>query len=316
MGNVCVLGLFCVDLITRTERLPAWGESLRGDGFSLKPGGKGANQALAAAYQGAAVSFISRLGNDAFAEIAHDLFSKGQIDTAHVTVDEHLPTGTATIMVDSNKGDNAIVVDTGACRAITTQQIDEAASCIQAADIFVCQLELPLPICAHAIAIARASNVPVILNPAPALSLPEHFYPFIDYLTPNETEAAALVDHAVDTDDEVVAAAAALRSRGVSTVLITLGERGVFIDSETFQGIIPAFDAGPVVDTIGAGDAFNGALAAALAAGHALPDAARRACVTAGLSVTKAGAATSLPSKDTVDQHLGCESGSPFAPST
>lgn len=304
MANVCVLGLFCVDLITRTERLPGWGESLRGQGFSLKPGGKGANQAVAAAYQGAAVSFISRLGDDAFAAMGKALFAQADIDTTHVTTDKALPTGTATILVDANKGDNAIVVDTGACREITNQHIDDAAACIQAADIFVCQLELSLPVCEHAIAIAKAHHVPVVLNPAPALELPAPLYPLIDYLTPNESEAAALVGHALETDTQIAAAAATLRQRGVTSVLITLGERGVYIDSDAFQGIIPAFNAGPVVDTIGAGDAFNGALAAALAAGQSLPDAARRACVAAGLSVTKAGAAPSLPSKEMVDRHL------------
>ncbi len=303
MANVTVLGLFCADLITRTERLPAWGESLRGDGFSLQPGGKGANQAIAAAYQGAAVRFISRLGDDAFGHMGRDLLATAQIDTTYVTTDEALPTGTATILVDSKKGDNAIVVDTGACRAITNQQVDAAAECIEAADIFVCQLELPLPICEHAMGIAKASNVPVILNPAPALELPVHFYSLVDYLTPNETEAAALVSHPVETDEQVKAAATTLRKRGVKNVLITLGERGVYIDCDSYQGIIPAYQAGPVVDTIGAGDAFNGALAAALSEGLTIPDAARRACVAAGLSVTKAGAAPSLPTRAEVDAH-------------
>ena len=304
MANVTVLGLFCVDLIARTERLPAWGESLRGQGFSLKPGGKGANQAVAAAYQGAAVSFISRLGDDAFAAIGNDLFAAADVDTTFITTDPNLSTGTATILVSTESGNNAIVVDTGACRTITTDHIDTAAECIKKADIFVCQLELPLAICEYAIAIAHAHDVPVILNPAPALEIPQSLYASIDYLTPNESEAEVLVGHPVESDEQVAAAAATLRQRGVGNVLITLGERGVYIDSDTFKGIIPALKAGPVVDTIGAGDAFNGALAAALADGQALPDAAHRACVTAGLSVTKEGAATSLPSKEMVDQQL------------
>ncbi len=307
MANVCVLGLFCVDLIARTERLPAWGESLRGQGFSLKPGGKGANQAVAAAYQGAAVRFISRLGDDAFAGIGRELFAAAAVDTTHVTTDDSLSTGTATILVNTNSGDNAIVVDTGACQSITTEHIDAAADSIKHADIFVSQLELPLAVCEHAIGIAHTNHVPVILNPAPALELPSTLYPLIDYLTPNESEAAALVGHALDSDAQIAAAAATLRQRGVGHVLITLGERGVYIDSDSFQGIIPAFTAGAVVDTIGAGDAFNGALAAALAEGQALPDAARRACMAAGLSVTKAGAATSLPTREQVESRIASE---------
>ena len=304
MANVCVLGLFCVDLIARTERLPAWGESLRGQGFSLKPGGKGANQAVAAAYQGASVRFISRLGDDTFAGIGNELFASADIDTSNVTTDPSLSTGTATILVSTATGDNAIVVDTGACRSMTTDHIDAAAEAIARADLFVCQLELPLAVCEHAIGIAKANGVPVLLNPAPARALPASIYRSIDYLTPNESEAEALVGHPLARDEQIAAAAATLRQRGVGHVLITLGERGVYIDSDAFHGIVPAVQAGPVVDTIGAGDAFNGAFAAALADGQALPDAAHRACVTAGLSVTKEGAATSLPSKALVDQQL------------
>ena len=309
MANVTVLGLFCVDLITRTERLPAWGESLRGQGFSLMPGGKGANQAVAAAYQGATVRFISRLGDDSFADIARSLLAEADIDTAHMTTDQTANTGTATILVNTDSGDNAIVVDTGACREITTGHIDAAAECIRKADVFVCQLELPLTVCEHAIAIAHASGVPVILNPAPALELPQSLYASVDYLTPNESEAEILVGHAVKSDAQVAAAANTLRERGAGHVLITLGERGVYLDSETYRGVMPAFQAGRVVDTIGAGDAFNGALAAALARGAALPDAAHRACVAAGLSVTKTGAAPSLPDAAAVDRCVPATSG-------
>ena len=301
MSNVTVLGLFCADLITRTERMPAWGETLHGRGFSLMAGGKGSNQAVAAACQNAAVTFISRLGDDAFAPLARDLYARVGIDTTHVGLDATAGTGTATILVDDARGDNAIVIDPGACARLTREHIDAAAAAITAADIFICQLELPLALCEHGINVARRAGVPVILNPAPASPLPATFFEGIDYLTPNESEAATLVGHAVETDTEIAGAAATLRGWGVHNVLITLGERGVYIDGDGFRGIIPAVDAGPVVDTIGAGDAFNGALAAALADGEALPDAAQRACVTAGISVTRAGAAPSLPARAEVD---------------
>ena len=304
MPNITVLGLFCADLITRTDRMPAWGETLHGRGFSLTAGGKGSNQAVAAACQGASVTFISRLGDDAFAALARDLYTRVGIDTTHIGIDAGVSTGTATILVDDARGDNAIVIDPGACARITGEDVNAAAARIAAADIFVCQLELPLALCEHGIALARQAGVPVILNPAPACPLPATFFEAIDYLTPNESEAAALVGHTVETDEQVKRAAATLRRWGVRNVLITLGERGVYIDSNGFRGIIPAINAGPVVDTIGAGDAFNGALAAALAEGEDLPGAARRACTAAGISVTRAGAAPSLPDRAEVDAQL------------
>ncbi|MEX0373589.1 ribokinase [Spiribacter roseus] len=304
MSRVTVLGLFCADLITRTTRLPVWGETLHGRGFRLMAGGKGSNQAVAAAQQDAAVTFISRLGDDAFAPIARTLYQSVGIDMSHVGTDAELNTGTATILVDDDRGDNAIVIDPGACAHLTTGHVSAAESAIAASAVFVCQLELPLAVSEHGIRLAQRHGVPVILNPAPACALPAAIYSAIDYLTPNESEAAELVGHPVETDAQVARAAATLRQWGTRNVLITLGERGVYIDSDAFQGMIPAINAGPVVDTIGAGDAFNGALAAALAEGRDLPAAARRACATAGLSVTRAGAAAALPDRAAVDAQL------------
>jgi ribokinase len=302
MANITVLGLFCVDLITRTERLPNWGESLRGGGFTALPGGKGANQAVAAAYQGATVALISRLGDDGFARMAHELFAQASIDTTYVATDASHPTGTATILVAADTGDNAIVVDTGACGGIEPADIDAAQGVIASSDIFMSQLELPLAVIEHGIAVARTHAVPVILNPAPARPLPDTLYAQVDYLTPNESEAAALVGHPVETDEQIRGAAQTLRDRGIGNVIITLGERGVYIENATHGELIPAHHAGPVVDTIGAGDAFNGALATALAEGAELPEAARRGCLAAGLSVTRAGAAPSLPTRDAVEK--------------
>lgn len=304
MSTVTVLGLFCADLITRTTRMPAWGETLHGRGFSLMAGGKGSNQAVAAACQGASVTFISRLGDDAFAPLAQDLYRQVGIDTTYIGIDTAASTGTATILVDDTRGDNAIVIDPGACAGMTEDDISAAAERIAAADVFVCQLELPLALCRHGIGLAQSAGVPVILNPAPACQLPKAFFQSIDYLTPNESEAAELVGHAVETDDQVIRAAKTLRQWGVGNVLMTLGARGVYIDSDGFQGIVPAISAGPVADTIGAGDAFNGALAAALADGEDLPAAARRACATAGISVTRSGAAASLPTRGEVEAQL------------
>ena len=304
MRPVTVLGLFCADLIARTPRMPVWGETLHGRGFSLLAGGKGSNQAVAAARQGAEVSFISRLGDDAFAPIARELYAREGVDATHVGTDPEAATGTATILVDDERGDNAIVIDPGACERLTPTDIDAAEARIAESAVFISQLELPLELCQYGIALARRHGVPVILNPAPARALPAEMFRGIDYLTPNESEAALLVGHPVETDDQVKAAAATLRGRGVTNVLITLGERGVYIDSGAFQGVVPAIAVDRVVDTIGAGDAFNGALAAALAEGLDLPTAARRACATAGLSVTRSGAAPAVPTRAEVDAVL------------
>ena len=304
MRPVTVLGLFCADLIVRTPRMPIWGETLHGRGFRLMAGGKGSNQAVAAARQGATVSFISRLGDDAFAPIARDLYASEGVDATHVGTDPQASTGTATILVDDERGDNSIVIDPGACDRITTAEVDAAEDRIAGSAVFVSQLELPLEICRYGIDLARRHGVPVILNPAPARALPPAMFEGIDYLTPNESEAALLVGHAVETHAQVQAAAATLRSWGVRNVLITLGERGVYIDSDDWQGVVPAIAVDQVIDTIGAGDAFNGALAAALAEGLDLPTAARRACVTAGLSVTRPGAAPAVPTRAEVDAAL------------
>lgn len=301
---VTILGLFCADLIARTPRMPAWGETLHGQGFSLMAGGKGSNQAVAAARQGANVTFISRLGDDAFAPLARSLYAEAGIDTTHVGTDPDAPTGTATILVDDRAGDNAIVIDPGACRHLTRAHIDAAETAIAQSAMFVSQLELPLEICLHGIDVARRHGIPVLLNPAPGQPLPESVYPAIDYLTPNESEAALLVGQPVETVDDARAAAAILRARGVGHVLITLGAQGVWIDSPEFEGLIPALAVDTVVDTIGAGDAFNGGLVAALAEGEPLAAAAQRGCVVAGLSVTRAGAAPAIPGRAAVDARL------------
>ncbi|TQE90563.1 MAG: ribokinase [Spiribacter salinus] len=302
--SVTVLGLFCADLISRTPRLPAWGETLHGRGFSLMAGGKGSNQAVAAARQGASVAFISRLGDDAFAPLARSLYAEAGIDMTHVGTDPAAPTGTATILVDDEMGDNAIVIDPGACQNLTKADIDAAQSVIAGSAIFVSQLELPLEICRYGIETAHQHGVPVILNPAPGQVIPEAMYPLIDYLTPNESEAALLVGGTVETLDDARDAASILRKRGVGHVLITLGAQGVWIDSPSFEGLVPAIRVDSVVDTIGAGDAFNGGLAAALAEGATLEAAARRGCAIAGLSVARAGAAPAIPMREVVDAEL------------
>src|ERR1039458_3124323 len=188
---VTVMGSFVADLAFRTGRIPAWGETLMGQSFKLGPGGKGSNQAVAAARAGGRVSFISKLGPDPFGDMARNLYKTEGIDTRFLFTTASA-TGAATIIIDAQKGENAIIVVPGACFEVTAAEVDQTRALIAGSAIFVAQLELPLPVVEHGLALAHALGVPTILNPAPAAPLPESIYRYIDYITPNETEATAL----------------------------------------------------------------------------------------------------------------------------
>lgn len=301
---ITVLGSFMADLVCRADRMPEWGETIRGNAFAVGPGGKGSNQAVAAARQGAAVNLITRVGRDTFGDMARAIYQAEGMPTDYVSEDPERPTGTASITVDDARGENAIVIVPGACDAISTADVDAARDAISASALFISQLELPLATCRHGMTLARQHGVPVLLNPAPAMELPREVFDGLDYLTPNESEASGLVGRPVETMGDVKAAAATLRSWGVRNVLITLGEKGVYVSGEDYEGVIEAVKAGPPVETTGAGDAFNGGLATALAEGRSLADAARFGNAVAGLSVTRAGAAKSMPTRAEVDRIL------------
>jgi ribokinase len=298
--SVTIMGSYVADLAFRIDRLPAWGETLMGQSFQLGPGGKGSNQAVAAARAGASVAFISKLGPDAFGEIARTLYRKEGIDTQFIFSTSN-PTGAAAIIIDAVKGENAIIVVPGACFELTPAEVDQAIALIAASAIFVAQLELPLPTVEHGLRLAHSQGVPTILNPAPAATLPETIYPFCDYLTPNETEATALTGLPVTDLASAERAATALLARGVRNVIVTLGDKGALIKNSTLTRHVPAVNAGPVVETTGAGDAFNGGLATALAEGMGLFEATKFACVVAGISVTRPGTAPSMPRRSEID---------------
>ncbi len=304
-GPVVVLGAFFVDLACRTGRMPAWGETLHGKSFAFGPGGKGANQAVAAARQGARVEMISRIGRDAFGEMARALFAQENIGTRFVVTDEDAPTGTATIIVDDDSAENAIIIVPGACGRLSVADVNAASTTIADAAFFVSQLELDLAACRRGMEIAHDAGVPVLLNPAPAIPLPRDVYSRLSYLVPNETEAAALVGAAVTDAASARNVAGQLRDFGVRNVIITLGEAGAYVSGESFEGIIPAVSAGPVVDTTGAGDAFNGGLVAALSHGAGLKDAAQFGCAVAGISVTRPGTAPSMPRREEMEEFFG-----------
>jgi ribokinase len=300
---VTVMGSFVADLAFRTNKLPAWGETFMGNSFQLGPGGKGSNQAVAAARAGAKVSFISKLGNDPFGDLARSTYRQEGIDTRHL-LSTTTPTGAASIIIDEHTGENSIIVVPGACFELTPQEVDQMKDLIAASAIFVTQLELALPTVEHGLKLARSLGVPTILNPAPACKLPESIFQYCDYVTPNETEAEMLTGIKVSTLADAEQAADAFLARGVRNAVITLGAQGAFVKNASTRAHVPAFNAGTVVETTGAGDAFNGGFAVALAEGRDILQAARFGCAVAGISVTRPGTAPSMPLRAEVDALL------------
>jgi len=289
-GRVVVLGSVNADLVLRCAALPLPGETVHGRDFRTLPGGKGANQAIAAARLGAAVAFIGCVGDDDFGRSAQFVLAGEGVDTTHLHVVAGTATGVAMILVD-DAGQNSIALAAGANAALTTEHVDAAASLFEGAALFVCQLESPLDVVRHAIGRARAAGVPVLLNPAPAQALPVTLLADVDVLVPNETEAALLVG----ADLDPTAAAARLRALGPATVLLTLGADGLQIDSDGLVQRVPAPATGPVVDTTGAGDTFIGAFAVARVEGASVAAAAAFAQKAAALSVTRPGAVGGMP---------------------
>jgi ribokinase len=299
---ITVLGSFVADLAFRTPRIPAWGETVLGSAFVLGPGGKGSNQAVAASRAGAKVSFISKLARDAFGDLARGVYQREGIDATYVFDSPDIPTGGAAIIIDQKRGENAIIVVPGACYEISPAEIDGARSRIAESAIFLTQLELRIPSVVHGLKAARELGVPTILNPAPAVPLPEEIFPLCDFLTPNESEAATLTGLRVTNLAEAHHAADALLARGARNVVVTLGAEGALVKSPGFGEHVPAVDAGPVVETTGAGDAFSGGFAVALSEGKDIVAATRFACAAAGISVTRSGTAPSMPTRLEIDE--------------
>jgi len=299
--RVVVMGSFVADLAFRTPRLPRWGETVMGSAFHLGPGGKGSNQAVAASRLDGNVIFISKLGRDEFGELARRTYEQEGIDSQFVFETAEHATGGATIIVDEVKGENAIVVVPGACFQLSLEELNRARAAIQGASVFLTQLELPIPVVEHGLRLARSFGVPTILNPAPAHSLPESIYPLCDYLTPNETEAAELTGRSITGADDAEYAAESLLARGVRNLVVTLGEQGALVKNPNITEYISAFAAGQVVETTGAGDAFNGGFAVGLAEGMDIVAATRFGCAVAAISVTRPGTATSMPHRSEVD---------------
>ena len=303
--SISILGIFVADLVFFGEKIPVEGETILGKNFVIGPGGKGSNQAVAAAKAGSKTFFISKIGDDQFGSMATEIYENSGVDYSNVIISKDHSTGAAGILVNEGTGATAINVFPGAAGAITIEDIDKAEEAIKNSSIFLTQLEAPKDVVTYALKKAHSLNVKTILNPAPAAEIDESLFSMIDYFTPNETEASFYVDHNVETHEDAEKAAMQLLEKGIKNVVITLGEKGAFFANSKEKFSLPIANlSNPVVDTTGAGDAFNAGFAAALTEGQNIKDALKFASATAGLSTTKIGTANSMPSREEIDKLL------------
>jgi ribokinase len=300
--RIAVLGSSNTDMIVKLPSLPGPGETVIGGTFSMAAGGKGANQAVAAARAGGKVTFISRVGNDSFGQRSIADWAEEGLDTSHVGIDDRAASGIALILVDL-AGENSIGVASGANAEISVGDVEKALGVITSSDVFLTQLEIPLSTVDAAITGAHRAGVPVILNPAPAQPLRTEILSQVTVLTPNEREAEYLTGISIRDDAGTMEAAKSLLGMGVHSVVITLGGRGAFIADESQGEFVPAFRV-QAIDTTAAGDVFSGALAVALAEKATLREAAVFASAAAALSVTKLGAQPSAPRRADIASFL------------
>ena len=291
--KVLVVGSFNMDLVVKAGRRPQTGETLMGEEFGMFIGGKGSNQAIAAARLGADVTMIGRLGTDLFGDTLMAAHAEESICTDYVIRDTEVGTGIASILIDTD-GDNSIVLVPQANMRLTVEDIERASESITAADVLLLQLEVPIAASQRAAEIAKSNGATVVLNPAPAQELPDNFLAQVDILTPNEVETESLSGVEVSTAADAERAAKVLLDKGLSAVILTLGERGAVLLTPDLTRQVPAYTV-EVVDTTAAGDAFCGALATGLARGENLVDAVAFANAAGALAVTVLGAAPSMP---------------------
>ncbi len=302
MKSLSILGIFVADL-SFFGKIPTKGETVLGDDFVVGPGGKGSNQAVAAGKAGADVNFISKIGKDNYGAMAKKIYSETNVKTENLFVAETKSTGVAAILLNKETGDNAISVVPGAAGELTIEDINKAEDTIKNSSFFLTQLETPLETTIHALKIAKRNNVTTILNPAPAAKLDKDIFPLIDYFTPNETEASFYVNKEISNENDAKDSSKDLLDLGIKNVVITLGEKGVYFENKDENFFVPALNLEcKVVDTSGAGDAFNGAFAAALCENKDIKEALVFANTFAGISTTKIGTANSMPTRDEIDK--------------
>lgn len=306
MSKIIVVGSSNTDMIVKVPRIPAPGETILGGKFVQAAGGKGANQAVAAARSGGDVTFIANTGDDNFGKEAIEGFKKESINTDFIFVDEETPSGVALIFVGED-GENSIAVASGANGTLSPSQIRKIQHVLADGDILLTQLETPLETVEEAIKMANENGVKVILNPAPAQPLSDDLLKRIDILTPNQSEAELLTGIKVEDEESAEKAAVNLLSKGVKTVILTLGSNGAFLMSQDTQKTIHGFKV-KAEDTTAAGDTFNGALAVGLADGKPIEEAIRWAHGAAALSVTRMGAQPSVPNQKEIQDFISKQS--------
>ena len=294
MNEISVLGIFVADISFSGPKIPAVGETILGNKYNVGPGGKGCNQAVAIARLGGKVNFISKIGKDAYGKLALETLKKNNINTENIIQDEKLQTGVAGILVDKQSGKNAINVIVGAPNSLKISEMNSQINLIKSSKIFLTQLEIPKDVTLHCLKTAKENGCLTILNPAPASEISKEFYSYIDYFTPNETEAEFYTGIKITNEKEAKQAADKLINLGIKKIIITLGEKGLFY-SDGQEEIHLKASSVKAIDTTGAGDAFNGALAFSLSKGKPIKACLELANKAAGLSTTKLGAGDAMP---------------------
>ena len=301
--SIMIFGSINIDLIATTSRLPTPGETINGNNFFTAGGGKGANQAVAAARLGIPTKIVGRVGNDSFGQQLLESLQTANVDTAGVVVDENIHTGVAVIGVDAS-GENSIIIIPGANHNINNADVERLRNLLSDVTALLLQLEIPVEVAMSAAKVAQEMGVKVILNPAPIpTNFPNDFYDLIDIITPNEIEASQLVGFAVNNRETATQAAIKLCQRGVKNAVVKIGDRGVVCATEKETFFQSAFVV-KAIDTIAAGDAFNGGLAAALDTGLSLKEAVKWGAVAGALCATKSGAQPAMPDRTTFDNFL------------
>ena len=294
MSDISVLGIFVADISFSGSKIPEVGETILGNEYNVGPGGKGCNQAIAIARLGGKVNFISKIGKDSYGELALNTLTKNKIITESVIQDKNLQTGVAGILVDRHTGKNAINVIVGAPSTLKIHEINKHINIIKNSKIFLTQLEVPQDVTLHCLKTAKENRCITILNPAPASKLTNEFYNYIDFFTPNETEAEFYTGVKITNEKEAKQAADKLINLGIKKAIITLGEKGLFYSDGKEEIFLKATSV-KAIDTTGAGDAFNGGLAFGLLKEKPIKDCLELANKVAGLSTTRLGAGDAMP---------------------
>lgn len=294
--SIVVLGSINMDLTTYVPKLPQPGETLQGKSYIIVPGGKGNNQAVAASRLGAQVKFVGRVGNDGFGEEVLQIMADQKVDVSQVLRDPNNGTGLAVISVDE-KAENSIIIISGANFALNESDVQRASQCMQDARVLMLQLEVPLDACLQTARCAQEHGVTVIFDPAPAIPMPADAFPLMDYITPNEIETEILTGLKPANAEDASRAAKLLLAKGVGTAIIKLGAKGVYFENNEEKGFIPPFKVHPI-DTVAAGDAFNGGLAVAISEGKPLAEAVRWGAAAGAIATTRKGALPAMPYRD------------------